>query len=119
MGLELLSVSSAAMKLWSPLGPGEAGFQILPGTVYAFQEMGDFHEHPWWHIDSSDPAFDPQDGPWELTFRLVDLRTSAPHSPSDAITVSFVPEPGSAVALLAAAVVGTLRRRSHDSRRSQ
>ncbi len=107
VAFELLGVSSAAMKVWDPLGPGEPGFQILPGELLNFPGLGEFHEHVWWHIDNLDPAFDPLAAPWEVSFRFVDLRPAGGHLPSDPVTVQFIPEPGSALLL----AVGLLLRR--------
>jgi hypothetical protein len=99
VAFELLSVSSPALKVWNPLGPGEAGFEITPGSFLDFAGTGHFHEHVWWHIDAADPAYSPAGGPWEATFRFVDLRTAGGHAASDPITVGFVPEPAAVLLL--------------------
>ncbi|MBP7744697.1 MAG: hypothetical protein KA383_01095 [Phycisphaerae bacterium] len=110
IGFELLAVSGTAFKVWNPLGPGETGFQILAGQTYNFPGLGDFHEHVWWHIDTTDPHYDPTVTAWDVTFRFVDLRTGAAHLASDPVTVTFAPEPSAAL-LLAAGVLAVARRR--------
>ncbi len=102
IAFELIAVSRPEFKVWNPLGPGEPGFQILPGEVYNFPGVGEFHAHVWWHIDAADPSYDPNVSAWEVTFRFVDLRTAGAHGPSDPVTVAFTPEPGTLIPLLAA-----------------
>lgn len=60
----------------------------------------EFHYHAWWHIDSSDPNFDPNQSLWHATFRVLDR--SGLYTLSDAYTVTFsnVPEPGALTLLV-------------------
>ena len=103
--LRVLS-ASPAFKVWDPLGPGEAGFQIEGPRLWTIGPRF-FDTHPWWQIDTSDPAYDPAAGPWSVTFELIDA--AGIHQPSDPITLTFIPEPGGLTLLAAAALV--LRRR--------
>ncbi len=106
IAFELLS-ADPAMKVWDPLGPGEAGFQILPNEPFSLGSP-EIHAHLWWHIDAADPQFDENDAPWDLTFRIVDLTDT--HVASDPVSVSFVPEPTSLFGLLMAAAALPRRR---------
>lgn len=105
---EFISVSSPDLKLWDGLAPG-----LLPIDAANPWEIspvgGDFDTHPWFHIDTTDPAYSPANGPWLLTFRLADTRVAGGYAPSPAITVSFIPEPA-ALALLAVAALAARRR---------
>jgi|YNPNPStandDraft_1061719.scaffolds.fasta_scaffold49491_2 hypothetical protein len=105
--MQVLSVSSPEFKVWDPLGPGEDGFQIIGTRLW---QLGSphFDTHCWWHIDTTDPAYDPAHGPWSVTFRLLDA--AQVHLPSDPITVTFLPEPASLVASLLALLVVRPRR---------
>ncbi len=104
--LRVLS-ASPAFKVWDPLGPGEDGFQIVGGRLWTLGPRF-FDTHPWWHIDTADSAYDPDAGPWSVTFELIDA--AGIHEPSDPITLTFIPEPAGGM-LLAAAVL-FLRRRA-------
>ncbi len=110
IGLRVLSVSSPEFKVWDPLGPGEPGFQIQGSNLWTIG-AAPFDRHPVWHIDSADPAYDPANGPWSVTFELVDLTPglSVALLPSDPVTVTFIPEPAS-LSLLVLSVT-LLRRR--------
>ncbi len=106
---EVISTSSSAFKVWDPLGPGEAGFEIEGDRRWTIGPRP-FDTHPYWHIDTSDPSYDPL-AVYEVTFRLIDLRGKGSHGPSEAITVAFTPEPASLalVALLLVAARGVRR----------
>lgn len=109
IGLRVLAVSSPEFKVWDPLGPGEPGFQIQGSNLWTIG-AAPFDRHPVWHIDSSDPAYNPANGPWSVMFELVDLTPglSVGLLPSDPVTVTFIPEPASLALLVLA---GTLIRR--------
>jgi len=94
-----------ALKVYDPF------FNLMsPGDSFALGGH-EFDEHPFWHIDSDDAAFDPSQTEWHATFRLIDTGTTG-YGASDDYRVAFtnVPAPG-AVALLAPAVAAALRRR--------
>ncbi len=94
------------------------GTNIELGSVQRDALTGDvisgFDDHPWWTVDVNSPGYDPSVFSYDLTFRLVDLRTDgiAPLAPTDPITVTFtrIPTPGTA-ALLGLAGLGAMRRR--------
>lgn len=107
IALEIVSIDPA-LNVWAPGlisiadDPGE---QFLIGTPA-------FDEHPTWHIDTDDPAFDPLQQEFSVTFRLIDQGSSA-HAPSDNVTMRFaaVPEPA-ALTLMATGALVALRRRN-------
>jgi hypothetical protein len=107
VALRVLSVSSPEMKLWNPVGPGEAGFQIAGDDLWLLGPPF-FDTHPIWHIDQADSHYDAAHAPWEVTFQLVDL--AGGYASSDAVTVNFAPEPA-APSLLILAAAGLLRAR--------
>jgi len=104
IALQVLS-TSPAFKVWHPLAPGE--LEIAGSTLLNFGSTP-IHVHTWWHIDNTDPAYDPLAGPWAVTFQLID--TAGAYAASDPITVTFTPEP-STLGLLACGAVVLLRRR--------
>jgi hypothetical protein len=104
--LRVLSVSQPAMKMWDPLAPGEQGFQIS-GDRHLHLGGPDFHMHAWWHVDLAEPGFGFEQSPWEITFQLYDA--AGVHAPTDAIAVTFTPEPGTAI--LALGLMALVRRR--------
>lgn len=108
VAMKVLSTSSPALKVWDPLAPGETGFQIVGDTLW---ELGspEFDTHPWWQIDTSDPAYNPDDAPFSVTFQLLDL--SGTYAASDDVTVTFVPEPSAALLLGLGILAGVSRRR--------
>lgn len=108
VAFKLLSTSSPALKVWNPVGPGEPGFQIIDDNLWVIGAPP-FDEHPVWHIDDLDPAYNPADAPWTATFQLVHVAPGhvTALSPSDPVTITFVPEPAT-VALL---VLGALLAR--------
>jgi hypothetical protein len=115
IALKLVGVSSPEFKMWDPLGPGEDGFQIIGDRLW---EMGapDFDVHPFWHIDTADPNYDPAHEPWSVTFRLTDL--AGIHEDSDDVTVTFVPEPSAAFLLGLGALALARRWRVEPMRRT-
>jgi hypothetical protein len=96
-----------ALKGWKP---GFSGTFHNPGDLW---DVGPTpaHEHPFWHIDSTDPAYVPAQGEWLATFRVRDANPNG-LLPSDPLTITFTPEPVSG-ALLALAGVFAMSRRSH------
>lgn len=104
--MEIVSIDPA-LKAWTPfltaLPPiDDPGEQWTIGPV-------PFDEHAWWNIDTSDPDFDPDQTAWSATIVLKDIGPTG-YADSDPVTLTFTPEPGSALLLgLGAAVV--LRRR--------
>lgn len=100
-----------ALNMWIPPFFGE--ILDTPGERW---DLGGsvFDVHPFWHIDSDDPAFDPFQTEWEITLKLVDTRAGLglAHADSDPFTIRFqpVPEPAS-VALVSIAAALAMRRR--------
>ncbi|GIK18540.1 MAG: hypothetical protein AMXMBFR77_01160 [Phycisphaerales bacterium] len=72
----------------------------------------EFDVHPFWHIDSADPAFDPARTEWHATFRLIDLGGTG-YGVSDDCRVAFtnVPTPGAGALLVLAGTAWVRRRR--------
>lgn len=104
IALQVLSTSTG-FHVWDPLAPGL--LEVSGANLLDFG--GDpIHVHAWWHIDTTDPAYDPAGGPWAVTFQLID--TAGVYTASDPITVTFTPEPGS-FGLLACGALALLRRR--------
>ncbi len=102
------------LKAWLPgfgahLGNG-------PFSVSSW-DLGPDHEdsHPFWHIDPTTAGFV---GPlaqteWNATFRIIDTGATG-YLPSDPITMTFAPEPGS-LAMLAVGAAALLRRNRRTS----
>jgi hypothetical protein len=89
-----------AFQAWGPglTGPyATAGDQVLLGDE-------ELHEHLDWHINTDDLGYSLLDGPWEASFKLIDMGTTA-YDDSPTYTLTFVPEPGTLGALLVAAIV--------------
>lgn len=108
IAIEILSLSSA-LRMFDPdagLAEIHAGEQWVAGGP-------EFDAHPLWLIDNSDPAFNPNQGDWPCTFRLVDLGTTG-YQPSEVYTLNFgIPEPGTALLLIPGMLLYSLRRRSN------
>ncbi len=105
IALEVIAFDDA-LKLWRP---GFAGFLTNPGDLWNIG-AAPFDAHPYWHIDSTDAGFvaPPGQTRWSATFRLLDSGSTG-YAPSDPITVTFTPEPGS-LGLLAMGAFAILRR---------
>lgn len=103
--LEVISFD-AALKGWEP-GFG-ASFRN-PGETFNLGGVP-AHEHVFWHIDSSDGGYvaPPAQTEWDATFRIIDTGSTG-YLPSEAVTVTFLPEP-SCLALLAFGGVGVRSR---------
>ncbi|MEM7165543.1 MAG: dockerin type I repeat-containing protein [Planctomycetota bacterium] len=81
--LEVVSLSPA-LKAHTP---GFASVLTAPGDSWS---MGSppFDDHPVWHIDSTDPAFDAAQTEWTGVFRIVDTGTTA-YTPSASFNIVF------------------------------
>lgn len=94
--LEVISFD-AALKGWTP------GFSTIFGNPGDLWDLGGVpaHEHPFWHIDSTEAGYvaPPGQTEWHATFRILDTGATG-YLPSDPVTVTFTPEPTS-LALLA------------------
>lgn len=120
VGFELISASPAFtvydLTFDNVVAPGT---NIELGSVQRDTLTGDvvsgFDDHPWWTVDVTDPAFDANVFSYDLTFRLIDLRSDGvtPLAATDDITVTFtlIPAPGAAAALGLAGLAGLRRRR--------
>lgn len=104
IALQVLS-ADPAMKIWDPVAPGL--LEITGANLLTFGSVP-IHVHAWFHIDTSDPAYDPTAGPWAVTFQLVD--TAGVYTPSAPFTATFTPEP-STLGLVACGALTLLRRR--------
>lgn len=82
--LEVVSIDPA----FRALGPGLAPIVDDPGEGLT---LGDhqLHEHVTWHINSTDPDYDPLQCEWLATFILLDLGTTG-YADSDPFTLRFV-----------------------------
>lgn len=106
INLELVSIDPA-LKVWSP------GFNtVLTAPGQSFLLGGaEFDTHGTFHIDSTDPAFDPEQDLYVATLRIVDTGTTG-YSPSAPFSLSFTPVPEPATLLLASlGALGLLARR--------
>lgn len=91
-----------------------------PGFSGVFDDLGEtwniggapFDTHPFWHIDATDPLFvaPPGQTQWSATFRLLDTGSTG-YAPSDPVTVTFTPEPGT-LGLLMIGAMALIRRRT-------
>lgn len=97
---------SPGLKAWRP---GLAGALFQPGDQWVIGPP-DFDVHPVWHLDADDPLFDPLDGPWMATFRLLDAGATG-YAPSADLSITFVPEPTTAALLLLATMTAAAARR--------
>ena len=106
---ELVGVDPA-LKAYSP---GFATTLSSPGDSFVFpvDDEDILHTHLVWHIDVTDPAFDPLQTVWSLDFRLTDVGTTG-YAASEVYTLAFtnVPEPASLGVLLAAGLMLARRR---------
>lgn len=119
VGFELISASPAFtvydLTFDNVVAPGTS---IELGSVQR-DGMGNvisgFDDHPWWTVDVDSPGYDENVFSYDLTFRLVDLRSDGvtPLAPTDDITVTFtrIPTPGTAALLGLAGLAGARRRR--------
>lgn len=113
--LELVSIDPA-LKVWSP---GFLNALTAPGNSFLLGGS-DFDTHGTYHIDSTDPNFDPDQHVWAATLRVVDTGTTN-YSASAPFTISFtVPEPASLTlfGLIAVGVVAKQRSWRVCSRRT-
>ncbi|MEO1583822.1 MAG: hypothetical protein AAFR96_04520 [Planctomycetota bacterium] len=118
VAFELISASPAFtvydLTFDNVVNPGE---NIELGSVQrdaAGNVISGFDDHPWWTVDTDNPAYDENVFSYDLTFRLIDIRDdgTAGLAPTAPITVTFtrIPTPGTA-ALLGLAGLGAARRR--------
>lgn len=108
ISIEVISFSPA-LKLWNH----ELDHSITaPGSLLSLGALP-FTEHTTWHIDASDPGFDPLATEWTASFRLIDTGSTA-YAPSEPQTLHFttIPAPMSVIAL---APLATRRRRRAPS----
>ena len=90
---ELVSLDPAVKvytPLFEPMTPGDAF--ALGGSI--------FDEHPFWHIDADDAAFDPNQSVWNVSWRVIDLG-SAGYADSDVFTTQLTNAPAPGVLTLA------------------
>ncbi len=80
---DLVSISPA-MKIYTP---GFADTLDMAGETWTLGSAP-FHEHPTWHIDSDDAAYNASQLKWQVTFRVIDTGTTA-YAPSPDYTMIF------------------------------
>lgn len=100
--LEVLALDTG-LNVWTP-GFGDT---LEVGDTYLLGDE-ELHSHLEWHIDSTVSGVDPELHTYSLSFRLTDSGTTG-YGASDAHTLTFVPEP--ATAILAVVGLCILRRR--------
>ncbi len=61
-----------------------------PGQSTRLGDGGSLHKHLIWHIDSTDPAYDPAQVIWEVTLILRDERGAGGHATSAPFTLRFI-----------------------------
>lgn len=81
--LEVVSLDPA-LKAHTP------GFADVLTTAGDTWTMGSpsFDDHPVWHIDSTDPGFDPAQTTWTAVFRVLDAGTTG-YAPSEPFSMVF------------------------------
>jgi len=94
--LELVSIDRA-LKVWNV---GFSSVLAEPGQSFILG-ASEFDFHPTYHIDLSDPAFDPERELYSATFRILDSGETG-YTASEAFTLSFSPVPEPATFLLLA-----------------
>ena len=98
-----------ALKAWTP---GFGSVLHNPGDLWDLGEAT-VHQHPFWHIDSHDPAFvpPPLQTEWDATVRILDAGSTA-YRASDPLTITFTPEPaGLGLLVMVGSVLGWRVRR--------
>lgn len=100
-----------ALKAWTP---GFGSVIRNPGDRWDLGEAP-VHEHPFWQIDSHDPAFvsPPQQTEWNATVRIIDLGSTG-YGASDPLTITFTPEPaGASLIVITGLLLGWRVRRGN------
>jgi len=112
INLQLVSIDPA-LKLWSP---GFTSTLTHPGDSFILGGS-DFDTHGTFHIDSTDPNFDPNQTEWSITLRAVDMGTTG-YAASEPFALHFTPAPEPmTLAMLGLAGVITLSRGLRASRK--
>lgn len=91
--VQVLSLSPA-LRMLDP----NAGLVDIPAGSSWRLGGPEFDGHPVWLIDRTHPEYDPDAGPWVVTWRLVD-QGATQYSPSETGAFSFVPEPNTLMLL--------------------
>lgn len=110
--LDVISLDPA-LKLWLSGFTGVIDDPADPDArLTATGAEPELHYHGTWHIDATDPGYDPLADHYELTFRLVDTGSTG-YAASDPYTIEFhaIPEPITATLLVAGSGLVALRRR--------
>lgn len=81
--LEIVSLDPA-LKAHTP---GFVSVLTSPGDTWNMPAIP-FDDHPVWHIDVTDPGFDPMQTEWVGVFRILDVGTTA-FMPSENFSISF------------------------------
>lgn len=100
---ELVSLDPA-FKVYDPFFS-----PMSPGDSFAFGGH-EFDEHPFWHIDSDDAAFDSNQEIWNVSWRVVDLGNTG-YGDSPVYTSQFTNIPAPGAMLFALAAPAAIRRR--------
>ncbi|MCC6676687.1 MAG: hypothetical protein IT436_06040 [Phycisphaerales bacterium] len=97
---------SPGLKLWNH----DLSLQVSqPGQSLSLGPLP-FEDRTFWHLDSTDPAFDPSAGEWAATFRIIDAGSSA-YTPSAEHTLRLtIPAPAGAGLFATALLTGRRRR---------
>jgi hypothetical protein len=91
--------------------PGSVRLSRIPATRGTCGPVP-VHEHPFWQVDSTDAGYVPPPGQteWNARFRIIDTGSTG-YLPSDPVTVTFTPEPGSLALLAIGGGLAMCRRR--------
>lgn len=69
--------------------PSYSSWLGSPGDKTFLGYGSTLHKHLVWHIDTNDPAYDPNQCAWRITLALTDARAGSGHLPSETFILTF------------------------------